>query len=490
MNPLPAAVPESTPQWRPSFHFTPAAHWMNDPNGLVHHRGVWHLFFQYHPHGLTWGPMHWGHATSTDLLHWTEQPVALAPDAQGMIFSGSAVFDAGNRSGLGRAGQPPLVAVYTLHDDEAGRAGSLRHQHQALAVSLDDGRTWTRHAGNPVLPNPGLKDFRDPKVFWHEGRQRWVMSLAAGDHIAFHSSPDLQQWTHDSDFRSTEGTLAGVWECPDLVELRAGDVTRWVLLVSVAKGGPAGGSGTQVFVGHFDGWRFQAEPGSVHWLDHGPDNYAGVTWAHAPQGRTVLLGWMSNWDYAALLPTAPWRGAMTVPRELALRSTPGGWRVAGTPVPELLAAAPPLPLPAQHTDRDEPGTTLDLSAALQRARGRLALHLRLDRPGPLSLRIGNASGDEVLVAGDASHYTVDRRNAGVGDFHAGFAAVHRAPRPAPGAPCELWLLLDGCSVELFGDQGLCALTSLVFPRQPYDRLTLQFGGSARASGLSLHAMPA
>jgi len=409
--------------WRPAFHHTPAAMWMNDPNGLVHDAGVYHLHCQYHPGSAVWGPMHWGHATSTDLLHWQEQPVALAPDALGMVFSGCIVIDHANTSGFGRDGTAPWVALYTSHGEV---------EAQSLAFSLDRGRSWQRPPCNPVLPNPGVKDIRDPKVFWHAERGRWVMSLAAGDHIRFYASADLKAWVPLSHFGGPgTGAHGGVWECPDLIRFTLGGESRWVLLVSINPGGPNGGSATQYFVGRFDGERFEPEHTDIRWLDHGPDHYAGVTW-HGVQGRVLLTGWMSNWLYAHGLPTAPWRGAMTLPRELRLVDAGGR---------ALLAQQP-----AREAERHV---------------------LRLQREPGFELKLANPAGDEVLIGHDtaSNRFYIDRSSSGETGFHAGFAARHHAPRLTTG-PIEMQLVIDACSIELFADGGLSTLTSLVFPREP------------------------
>ncbi|MFZ2988121.1 glycoside hydrolase family 32 protein, partial [Ideonella sp.] len=326
---LPSPPPE-TPQYRPALHFTPAAHWMNDPNGLVFHQGVYHLFFQYYPEGLSWGPMHWGHASSTDLLRWEEHPIALYPDPLGLIFSGSVVWDERNLSGLAPAGSAPLVAIFTHHDSAAARAGAISWETQSLAWSVDNGLTWTKYAGNPVLKNPGLRDFRDPKVFWLAETGRWVMSLSTGTQIAFYSSADLKDWQLTSKFGADAGSHGGTWECPDLFSLPLNGRQRWVLLVSLTSGGPNGGSATQYFIGDFDGQRFTPEHHDVRWLDLGCDNYAGVTWSGTGE-RRVFIGWMGNWDYAKVVPTAPWRSAMTLPRELSLREVSGQTRLAARP---------------------------------------------------------------------------------------------------------------------------------------------------------------
>jgi fructan beta-fructosidase len=477
-----------TPQYRPAYHFTPAAHWMNDPNGLLFHDGIYHLFFQHHPQGLNWGPMHWGHATSRDLLSWQEHAIALAPDALGMIFSGSAVIDRDNTCGLGRDGIAPWVAVFTHHDDEAARRGSERIESQSLAISLDQGRSWRKHAGNPVLPNPGLRDFRDPKVIWLEGRSRWLMSLAAHDHVRFYSSPDLQQWTLESEFGRERAVPGTVWECPDLFPLPWQGGTRWVLLVSVVPGGPNGGSGTMFFTGEFDGCRFVPDDVSVRapirWLDHGPDHYAGVTWSTSGTRRT-LIGWMSNWDYAKSVPTSPWRSAMTLPRDLSLREVDGQPWLASAPAQETLRqgwqalAAPAAPAAGP----------IDLSAAWCRAAGRLTLALHLEGAAGFELVLGNAVGDELRLGFDtaAGEYFVDRRHAGRNDFSDRFAGRHVAPRLVQREGADVQLYFDATSMELFADGGLTTMTSLFFPREPYTRAALHLSSGARVHSLLLSA---
>lgn len=462
---------------------------MNDPNGMVHHCGVWHLFFQHHPWSSVWGPMHWGHATSTDLLHWQEHPIALRPDALGMIFSGSAVCDADDTAGFARDADSeacPMVAVFT-HHGERQSDGDVTHEKQSLAYSLDNGHTWTPHPGNPVLRNPGAVDFRDPKVRWLPEQRRWLMVLAVGDHVAFYSSPDLKDWTHDSDFGAGQGAHDGVWECPDLFPLHCEGRNHWVLLVSLVQGGPNGGSATQYFIGDFDGRRFTSPPGPIRWLDHGPDDYAGVTWSDAPDGRAVFIGWMSNWLYARDMPTAPWRGAMTLPRDLQLKRVDGHIRVTSLPSPEVRAAEGPPWSIGSSGPVDQ-----DLTAALHATAGRFALHLRADHAHSFTLTLGNHVGDRLSLGFDRVEgaYFIDRRQAGEVDFHPGFAGRHKVPRLASdSSSLELTLYVDASSVELFADGGLSTLTSLVFPREPWN--TLKFGSDAGLvlDAMSVHSMP-
>ena len=482
-------TPTRIEPWRPAYHFTPPAHWMNDPNGLVFHQGVYHLFYQHHPHSSVWGPMHWGHATSTDLLHWQHQPIALAPDHIGMVFSGSAVVDHDNRAGLRPAGSQPLVAAFTHHDMAAEKAGRIDRQHQSLAVSLDGGRTWVPHAGNPVLPNPGLQDIRDPKLRWLPERQRWSMALACGDHIRFYSAPDLQTWTHDSSFGPGIGAHGGVWECPDLFPLTSADGrTRWVLLVSLTPGGPNGGSATQYFVGDFDGWRFTPDDAQTRWLDFGPDNYAGVTWSGVDD-RALFIGWMSNWQYATQVPTAPWRSAMTIPRELQLRWVDSQPRVASLPARELSALQQPATLQRQGLALAA-AQPLDLSAALAGTGGRCVLRLATATLRSFTLTLANRLGDQLLIGHDAAtqQWWIDRRDSGAVDFHPSFASRSTAPRLTGAAAADLQLWFDHSSVELFADGGLSVLTALFFARQPWQQATLAAPDGLVLDSLSLQPL--
>jgi len=241
---------------------------------MVYYKGIYHLFFQYYPDSTVWGPMHWGHATSTDLIHWQQKPVALYPDTLGYIFSGSAIVDYKNTSGFGRPGQVPLVAIFTQHDPKGAKAKRKDFQNQSIAYSLDNGKTWIKYKGNPVLKNPGIIDFRDPKVMWYAPGNKWVMTLATKDRITFYSSPDLKNWKKESEFGENVGAHGGVWECPDLFTLDDNGKKIWVLIVNLNPGGPNKGSATQYFLGNFDGNRFTPFATDTKWLDYGPYEYA------------------------------------------------------------------------------------------------------------------------------------------------------------------------------------------------------------------------
>ena len=320
---------------RPHVHFTPHQYWMNDPNGLIWLEGEYHLFFQHNPHGNEWGHMSWGHAVSRDLLSWTELPVAIWHDDLEGVFSGSVVYDAQNTSGLGSMAQPALIAIYT-----SALVEEPQLQRQSIAYSTDRGRTWTKYEGNPVL-DEGLRDFRDPLVRWDPRQERWVMVLARSSEqrIGIYSSADLLTWRHESDF-GPAGAIDGAWECPDLFELPLVDdpsKTRWILIVSLNPGGPHGGSGTQYFIGDFDGQRFVPDSFDAQWADFGTENYAGVTFNDEPEGRRILIGWMNTWQSARRPVVTPWNGMMTLPRELHLARDSRGLRLSMTPVAEVEA---------------------------------------------------------------------------------------------------------------------------------------------------------
>jgi fructan beta-fructosidase len=254
---------------RPQYHFSPKNNWMNDPNGMVYHDGEFHLFYQHYPDSPVWGPMHWGHAVSTDLLHWRHLPIALFPDSLGYIFSGSAVVDNENKSGLGTGETSAIIAIFTYHNSKLQKKGINSYQSQGIAYSIDKGRTWIKHSKNPVLENPGINDFRDPKVFWHNFTEKWIMVLAVNDRVHLYSSPNLLDWDFESEFGDKAGTHDGVWECPDLFQLQVGesDEMSWCMLVSINQGGPNGGSATQYFTGKFDGHKFTPDTTDVRWVD-------------------------------------------------------------------------------------------------------------------------------------------------------------------------------------------------------------------------------
>ncbi|HET9502496.1 MAG TPA: glycoside hydrolase family 32 protein [Hymenobacter sp.] len=462
-----APVPPATPQYRPAYHFTPAAHWMNDPNGMVYYQGTYHLFFQYYPGAMVWGPMHWGHATSPDMLTWKEQPIALYPDSLGYIFSGSAVIDKNNTAGFGK---DAMVAMFTYHEPKGEKAGRDNYQTQGLAYSLDAGKTWQKYAQNPVLKNPGIKDFRDPKVSWNDATQKWVLTLATLDRITFFSSPNLKDWTKESEFGQKLGAHGGVWECPDLFPLTLKGKQYWVLIVNLNPGGPNGGSATQYFVGQFDGKTFTPFNDKTKWADYGPDEYAGVTFANTGS-RRIFLGWMSNWEYANQVPTSPWRSAMTIPRELGLRQEGAEIYLTSQPAAELTSIAK-APTTLQNVAVKN---TVDLTTRLKSTSAKHKLTLKTAQLGSFELLLGNAAGEELVVGYDQAkkQYFIDRSKAGQKDFSPKFTGRATAPRLSAAAGTELTLFFDAASVELFADQGLTTMTEIFFPNKPLTTIKLR-----------------
>jgi fructan beta-fructosidase len=449
-------------QYRPQIHFSPRAHWMNDPNGMVYNDGIYHLFFQYYPDSTVWGPMHWGHATSSDMIHWEERPIALDPDSLGYIFSGSAVVDIKNTSGFGKDGKAPLVAIYTSHNIAGERAGTNDFQTQSIAYSLDNGNTWTKYESNPVIKNPGIKDFRDPKIMWYEEQKKWIMILAVHDHVSFYSSPNLKTWTKESDFGQNIGAHGGVWECPDIFSLADDGKKVWVLISSINPGAPNGGSGTQYFVGFFNGKVFTPVDTSTRWIDYGADDYAGVTWSNTGE-RKVFLGWMSNWDYAQVVPTVEWRSAMTIPRELRLEHVGDSIFLASKPVQELNQIS---------FDRSTVNNMKDTNRKLNIP---ARIDLDIENANDFSITLSNDNGEEVVIGFDKkqNQYFIDRTKSGNTAFYKSFAAKHTAPRLTAGENMNISLIIDVASVELFADDGLTVMTEIFFPSKPCDQLHVQ-----------------
>lgn len=453
-------------RYRPKFHFSPPSNWMNDPNGLVYFQGEYHLFYQHYPDGDRWGPMHWGHAVSRDLMAWEHLPVALEPDGQGMIFSGSAVVDWNDTTDF-FDGEPGLVAVFThhLHPD-----GSVPLESQSLAYSKDSGRTWIKYEGNPVLASDRHTDFRDPKVFWHEDTKQWVMILASGQTVCLYRSPDLKEWSFSSEFGDGAGSHDGIWECPDLFALPVdGDESRrkWVMLVSIAnEPGIREGSRTQYFTGQFDGISFRPDPESrtVRWLDYGRDNYAGVSWSDIPgeDGRRICIGWMSNWKYAHVTPTEGWRGAMTIPRELALESYNGETVLIQRPVKELAVIRTPLlqaegdsPAELQSVCRSVELETYELVAEFRITGGADSFGFKIRASDQEETAVGYSVRDGMVF--------IDRTRSGAVDFHDDFPGIHQAALQPDNGRISLHLIVDRSSVELFANGGRIAMTDLIYP---------------------------
>ncbi len=463
---------------RPEYHFSPPSMWMNDPNGMVYLNGEYHLFYQHYPDSTVWGPMHWGHAVSRDMIHWQHLPIALYPDSLGYIFSGSAVVDKDNTSGLGTKDNPAMVAIFTYHKMEGEKAGRKDYQSQGIAFSVDNGRTWEKYAENPVIKNPGdVKDFRDPKVFWHKPSKKWVMILAVGEHVEFYGSKDLISWNNTGEFGQNYVGHGGVWECPDLFPLKVASQDKWVMLLSINPGAPLGGSGTQYFIGNFDGKTFKSDnpTATEMWLDYGKDNYAGVTWSNVAEsdGRRLFMGWMSNWQYANLVPTENWRNAMTIPRVLRLSNTEQGLRLLSEPVKELEAIREEaVPLKAQ-TIEGEVNISEQLPFSITTSEVRLTFD-RIQQSQDFGIQLSNAQGQKIMIGyeADSNRFYVDRTQSGKDDFSKDFAGRYYAPRLSTQDSLKMHLLIDVASVELFADNGQVVMTDTFFPDENYNQMIL------------------
>lgn len=480
--------------YRPKLHFTPKKNWMNDPNGMFYFNGKYHLYFQHYPDENVWGPMHWGHAISTDMVDWEEQPIALYPDEKGYIFSGSAVVDHNNTSGFGRDGKTPIIAVFTHHNMDKEKANQVDVETQSIAYSLDEGLTWTKYDGNPVIENPQIRNFRDPKVFWMEENQQWIMVLAAGEQVMFYGSPNLKDWTYLSAFGKGIGNHDGVWECPDLFKLRVEGTTstKYVLLVSNTRNVPNSGSATQYFVGDFDGQKFTMDNAFQQtldqeknfWMDFGKDNYAGVRFQNiqGANGEKYLIGWMSNWEYATVVPTETWRSAMTIARKLSLRQQGDTYRLVSKPVENISAYAEETKRLAPRKVQKE--TTLITGKLFP---SKIDLQFRPPAKGEVVFTLAAPNQDRLLFGfnAEANEFFIDRRASGHTDFSPAFAnAISTAPRFSSAETITATVVLDKSSIEIFWDEGLTTMTETFFYRQPYRKMSLHSQEEIRLVGFA------
>ena len=414
---------------------------MNDPNGLVYYKSKYHIFFQHNPIENVWGHISWGHAVSEDLITWEELPVAILEDQRHAIFSGSAVIDYFNTTGFGSIENPPMVAIYTAHKHDDS------HQSQALAFSLDEGLTWEKYQGNPVL-DLQLDHFRDPKVFWDRTSESWLMSVVLPKQrkVSFYTSNNLIEWRHLSDFGPV-GAVDGDWECPDLFPLYVdGDEsnTKWVLLISINPGGLTGGSGTQYFIGDWSGKEFTADDSTTRWIDHGRDNYAGVTFNDVPNLRRVFMGWMNNWEYAIDFPTDPWRGAMTLPRELTLISKNGKLSLAANPVTELQSYL------GEKLFNGNSADLLEIRASVSIIEG-LSTKFRISGENGKSFEFGyDAKSKSIFI--DRTHAWNEIPSSN----------VHSSPVTDEEKIIDICAIVDRASVEVFAAGGTCVVTDLLF----------------------------
>lgn len=471
-------------KYRPAYHHTPLYGWMNDPNGMFYKDGRWHLYYQWNPYGSKWQNMTWGHSSSADLVRWEHHPAAIEANGLGTVFSGSSVVDSANTAGFG---SDAVVALYTSADVS---------QTQSLAHSSDGGMTFEIYPGNPVLTLES--EARDPNMFWDADNGRWVLSLAhALDHeMLFFTSPDLKEWTLQGSFGKGIGAQDGVWECPDLFRLKVdgSGEEKWVLVCNINPGGPFGGSATQYFTGDFDGKTFIADTDAegaipTKWMDYGKDHYATVSWSDAPDNRRVLIGWMSNWQYAGEVPTMQYRSANTLPREAGLFRAPDGQLyLSSSPVAELGAL------------RDKPSVSVRNKPAGGNGRnfplpdsngGACEILLDIDsrKAASVDITISNNDGESVILSYDTKAHTLsfDRRRSGITDFSQDFPTVTTAPTFETDGKLSLRIFIDRSSIEVFGNGGKTVMTNLVFPTVPYSSVSVSAkGGNTRIENLKIY----
>ena len=444
-------------QFRPQFHFSPKINWTNDPNGLVYAKGVYHLFYQHNPFENVWGHMTWGHATSKDLIHWKHEPIAIPELKDTMIFSGTCVYDQNNSSGLGTKEHPPMVAIYTGHIENVKQA-------QHLAYSIDDGKTWTKYNKNPIL-DLNKKDFRDPKVFWYAPKKYWVMcvNLPQEHQVQFYASTNLIDWKFLSDF-GPMGDEIGVWECPDLFQIPVlnSKEKKWVLQTSNHER-------MQYFMGEFDGVKFTMDPNQKTILrpNAGPDYYAGISYGQLPANHLpVTIAWANNWRYARKIPTYPWKGAMSLPRNLWAEKINGNWQLLQKPISNLNALRKKLAFQKsslQNKDETITLSTMGIHEDVYECDFEISSSTN-EKTGIIVLNDG-ASGVVIGYDPKLKQVFINRTNTNT-SFDAAFAEMgyFAAPVTTSSNKIKFQVFVDNSIVELFVNNGETTFTLQAFPK--------------------------
>lgn len=444
--------------YRPKLHFTPPAMWINDPNGMVYVDGLYHLFYQHYPEAPVWGPMHWGHAISKDLINWEHLPIALYPDELGFIYSGSCVYDVHNTSGLGMEDKAPMIAIYTSHDSKT------KIEQQSIAYSTDFIH-FEKYYGNPVIHNPGVKDFRDPKVFWNSILDCWSLVLAANDRVSFYCSKDLKRWESTGEFLIGKNGLVGICECPDCFPVKTEEGIRWILIISmiIISGDEKKQHRTQYFIGQFDGKTFvetEKAEGPL-WLNYGPDHYAGVTFQNLD--KPVMIGWANNWAYADKVPTEGYRGQMALPCEVSLKKTSLGYRAAFQPVG------------IEHLKKVSIQVMNEVNLISQ------SFGLVITGSGCGKITLSNSSIEELIIEVTEDEIIVDRTKVDKQKISELYESPElnyiKVKRYQKGA-YKLEMIFDVSILEVFAEDGLIPITMSVYPETPFNRMTLE--GEMRA----------
>ena len=463
-------------KYRPQYHFSPKKNWSNDPNGLVYYQGEYHLFYQYNPDDVVWGPMHWGHAVSKDLVHWEHLPIALKPDTElGMIFSGSAVVDKNDRTGFFDGGEG-LVAIYTTHLEQD--EGAL--QQQAIAYSKDNGRSWTKYEGNPVIKNYGVEDFRDPKVFWHQETKKWVMVVTCHDRIRFYNSSNLKEWNYLSEFGKNLGTHGGVWECPDLIKLpvkkSAADPNfkkkkeKWVLEVGDILGGESG-VGVQYFIGEFDGEKFESDYDHSFFVDYGQDIYALQSWSNLPDERHIWLGWMNNIGYMTKIPTTGWRGMMSLPRELGLKDDGQRIKLIQKPLSELKKLREDI----YQKKEIELEKKLSINCCEKSFEIKAEIDFKQAEEITFALHKNKKQESLLKLNKKQNQIIINLENSGNTDFDETFL-LEKEINYNFKEKVKVNIFVDRSSIEVFIDGGELTITNLVFPNLDSKKIEIRSSG--------------
>jgi fructan beta-fructosidase len=464
-----------TQQYRPQFHFSPAANWCNDPNGLVYNNGIYHLFYQHNPFGNRWGHMTWAHATSKDLVHWKHLPIAIPEENGIMIFSGTCVVDKNNTSGFGKDGKVPMVAVYTGHIEN-------KNQSQNIAYSLDDGVTWTKYVNNPVL-DLNLIDFRDPKIFWYEPKKYWVMNvmLPVEHKVQFYSSKNLKDWIHLSDF-GPSGDTSGVWECPDLTAVPVDGMPgkkKWLLQMSM-------NASMQYFVGEFDGEKFINENPAkkIFRPDYGPDYYAAIAYNQLPKSHLpTAIGWVNNWNYANDIPTTAWKSAMSIPRSLGVKKINNEWILLQKPVTKTKT------LRKESYQLKEVSVSDKNIVPVKSNQFEMQLDIEPSQNGACGIRIavGNETSFEIGYNAVTQVFYIDRSKSGNVSFNENFKKLNRFEKPIAlnNNKLHVQVFYDNSIAEVFVNDGEAVFTAQLFPDKPANGIEL-FNQGAKSKFSNLH----